>query len=180
MASESARPAYAQRPIARETSDDGRFSPDADVTVARLIAAGGGLGYAPKAPGTVASAAAALVGALLLWFAPNFLPLAAFLAILLGLWAIRGAGPVGDPGWIVIDEIAGMWVGLLALTRPTIWGLGACFLLFRFLDITKLGPVGWADRQRGPFAVMGDDLVAGLLTACIVWLVGQRHPWLLG
>lgn len=150
------------------------------VAIARLIASGGGLGHAPKASGTVASLAAVVVGALLLWLNPGFVALAAFAALVLGIWSIRAAGAVGDPGWVVIDEIAGQWVALLALARPTLLGLGACFLLFRLLDITKPGPIGWADRQRGPFAVMGDDLVAGLLTACIIWLAGQRYHWLLG
>jgi phosphatidylglycerophosphatase A len=37
--------------------------------------------------------------------------------------------------------------------------------LFRFFDIVKLGPVGWADRRKGFFWVMLDDLVAGAMAA---------------
>jgi len=44
-------------------------------------------------------------------------------------------------------------------------GWVAAFILFRFFDITKLGPVGWADRKHGPTGIMLDDLVAGFLAA---------------
>lgn len=155
------------------------------MTPARRIASGFGLGFAPKAPGTVASAAAVILGAALLRFVPALLPLATLVAIILGMWAIRAVGKelggeVGDPGWIVIDEVAGQWVALLGLTRFSLVGVAAGFLIFRLLDITKPGPVGWADRQSGPAAVMGDDLVAGAIVAGIFWAVRQRYPGLLG
>ncbi len=150
------------------------------MSLARRIAAAGGLGFAPKAPGTVASAAAVVLGAGLLRLGPVFLPLACLAAIVLGLWAVRAVAAPGDPGWIVIDEVAGQWVALMGLARPSLAGLVAAFLLFRLLDITKPGPVGWADRQRGPTAVMGDDLVAGIIAAGILWAVDRRFPGILG
>ena len=150
---------------------------------ARLIASGFGLGFAPRAPGTVASAAALALGALLKLASPGFLPLATLVVIIAGMWAIgaveRETGDaIGDPGWIVIDEVAGQFVALLGLARLQLgWlsvaGLAGAFLLFRLLDIAKPGPVGWADRQRGPAAVMGDDLVAGAITAGILWAIGR-------
>jgi phosphatidylglycerophosphatase A len=155
------------------------------VTPSRLIASGFGLGFAPKAPGTVASAATVVLAAALAWVNPAFLPLATLVAILLGLWSIRAVaramgGEIGDPGWIVIDEIAGQFVALLGLARLGLLGLLAAFLLFRLLDITKPGPVGWADRRHGPEAVIGDDLIAGAIVAGILWAVGQRFPGILG
>jgi phosphatidylglycerophosphatase A len=159
---------------------DGPVAGRRPLTFARLVAAGFGLGFAPKAPGSVASAAAAVLGAGLMWLGPGFVPLAALAAIALGLWSIRAAQQPGDPGWIVIDEIAGQWVALLGLVRPSLLGIAVAFLVFRLLDITKPGPVGWADRQRGPSAVMGDDLVAGVIAAGILWAVRQRFPGLVG
>ncbi|MDE2335368.1 MAG: phosphatidylglycerophosphatase A [Rhodospirillales bacterium] len=150
------------------------------MSAARHIASVGGLGFVPKAPGTVASAAALILGAGLLWLEPALLPLACLAAIVIGLWAVRAVAESGDPGWIVIDEVAGQWVALLGLTRPSMAGLAAAFLLFRLLDIAKPGPVGWADRQRGAAAVMGDDLVAGMLAAGILWALGMRFPGLFG
>ena len=154
------------------------------MTPSRLLAAGLGLGFAPRAPGTVASAAAAILGLAMLRLAPAVLPFATLAAILAGLWAIRAVardtgGELGDPGWIVIDEVAGQWVALLGLARPSVLGVAAAFLIFRLLDITKPGPVGWADRHRGPSAVMGDDLIAGLIAGGILWAIGRRFPGIL-
>ncbi|MBO0710081.1 MAG: phosphatidylglycerophosphatase A [Acetobacteraceae bacterium] len=148
--------------------------------LARIVAGGFGCGAAPVAPGTAASAAAALCGyALLLW--PGYmLGLAALAAILAGLWAIRVARADGDPGWVVIDEVAGQWVTLLGLARPSLAGVLAGFVIFRLLDITKPGPVGWADRQPGAAGVMADDVVAGLISAAILWVARSRWPALFG
>lgn len=127
------------------------------------------------AAGTVASVAAALVGAALLWWSPLALAAAALAAIAGGFWAVRAARVEGDPGWVVIDEFAGQWIGMLALATATPIGVAASFVLFRFFDITKLGPVGWADRQHGAFGVMADDVIAGVLTAVV--LAGVRWWW---
>ncbi|MFL5285984.1 MAG: phosphatidylglycerophosphatase A, partial [Rhodopila sp.] len=83
--------------------------------LARFIAAGFGTGYAPRAPGTVASAAAVLVGAVLLAVFPPALALAALAATIGGFIAVERAGITGDPNWVVIDEFAGQWIALLAL-----------------------------------------------------------------
>jgi phosphatidylglycerophosphatase A len=137
---------------------------------ARLVAAGLGLGFAPVAAGTVASAVALAIGAALLLLSPLLLAAAALLATCGGIWAVRAARIEGDPGWVVIDEVAGQWITLLGLGAVTPLGLLAAFLLFRLLDITKLGPVGWADRQHGAFGIMADDVIAGLIAALILWV----------
>jgi phosphatidylglycerophosphatase A len=144
--------------------------------LARFIAAGFGTGYAPFAAGTVASAAAVLTGALMLLVSPPLLALAAILATFGGYAAVRRAGVEGDPGWVVIDEFAGQWITLLALTRPTIPGLIGAFLLFRLFDITKLGPVGWADRRHGAFGIMADDVIAGIIAAVVLILLRLLQP----
>jgi phosphatidylglycerophosphatase A len=149
------------------------------VTLARLIASGFGSGLAPKAPGTAGSLAAVLIGAALMWLSPAALPLAVLLASLGGLWAVSAARVDGDPGWVVIDEFAGMWIAMLGLARPTAIGLIAAFLLFRLLDIVKPGPVGWADRQKGAAGIMADDIIAGAIAAGILWAVRSRFPGLL-
>jgi phosphatidylglycerophosphatase A len=125
------------------------------------------------ASGTVASAAAALVGGALLLVSPYLLIAAAALATAGGYWAIRAAQVEGDPGWVVIDEFAGQWIALLGLTQVTPAGLFVAFVLFRFFDITKLGPVGWADRQHSAAGIMADDVIAGALVAVIIAI--SRH-----
>ncbi len=144
--------------------------------LARLLASGFGMGYAP-ASGTVASAVAALAGGGLMLAVPLALPLAGFVACLIGLWAITATVPAdADPGWVVIDEVAGQWIALLGLARPTASGLLLAFAVFRLLDIAKPGPIGWADRQGGAAGVMADDVIAGAFTAGILWAVRARWP----
>lgn len=150
------------------------------VRLARFLAAGCGSGYAPAAPGTVASAVAVLLGAAMLAWAPLSLPLAAALATAGGVWVVHAAQVENDPGWVVIDEYAGQWIALLALARPNLLGLALAFLLFRLLDIAKPGPVGWADRQPGALGVMADDVIAGAIAAVLLYLVRLGWPTLLG
>jgi phosphatidylglycerophosphatase A len=141
----------------------------------RLVAAGLGTGRTPLAPGTFASAFAVVVGAGLLALSPWWLALAALLASVGGFIVIERAGVQGDPGWVVIDEFAGQWITLLALPRPTLAGMLLAFILFRLFDVTKLGPVGWADRQHGTFGIMADDIIAGVIAA--VLLLAARLAW---
>jgi phosphatidylglycerophosphatase A len=147
---------------------------------ARLIASGFGTGYAPLAAGTVASAAAVVSGAGLLLLSPWVLACMALLATIGGYLAVKRAAIEGDPGWVVIDEFAGQWITLLALARPTITGLVAAFILFRLFDITKLGPVGWADRRHGAFGIMADDVIAGVIAAVLLVLLRLIRPeWIM-
>jgi phosphatidylglycerophosphatase A len=144
-------------------------------TLARAIATAGGLGRAPAAPGTVASAASVLAGAAM---GRGALAGGALAATLAGIAALhRLPDAVDDPPQVVIDEVAGQFVAMLGLPegRRSARGLLAAFALFRVFDIAKPGPVGWADRRSGPVAVMADDLVAGalaafVLRACRRWL----------
>jgi phosphatidylglycerophosphatase A len=150
------------------------------VTLARLIASGCGCGFVPVAPGTAGSAMALLSGALLMQLPPYVLPAAVLLATLGGFWAVRAANVDGDPGWVVIDEFAGQWLALFGLAHASLAGLLAAFLIFRVLDIAKPGPIGWADRQKSAAGVMADDVIAGAVTACILWAINARWPELLG
>ena len=125
-------------------------------------------GYVPPRPGTAGSLLATIAGAGLMRLPTPVLPAAVAAASLAGLWAVRRASGGADAGWVVIDEVAGQWLALSGLARPRLTGLAAAFALFRILDVAKPGPVGWADRQAGAAAVMGDDLIAGALTAGVL------------
>ena len=143
---------------------------------ARLIASGGCVGLVPIAPGTVASLVALLLGALLMRLPPYALSIAILLATIGGLWAIRSLHIDDDPGWVVIDEFAGQWVALLGLAQASVAGLLTAFVVFRILDVVKPGPIGWADRQSGAAGIMADDIIAGAITAGIVWAMRSRWP----
>jgi phosphatidylglycerophosphatase A len=64
--------------------------------------------------------------------------------------------------------------------RASTAGLIAAFIIFRLLDVTKPGPIGWADRQSGAAGIMADDLVAGAIAAAILWAVRSHWPDVLG
>lgn len=146
------------------------------MTFSRIVASGCGTGYAPIAPGTVASAIALLIGAAVLHIVPAALPFLAALAAIAGLWSVAAARAENDPGWVVIDEYAGQWLAMCGLARETVPGLIAAFLIFRLLDITKPGPIAWADRQKTPAGIMADDIIAGAIAAGILWAVRSRWP----
>jgi phosphatidylglycerophosphatase A len=144
--------------------------------VSTLLASGFGAGYAPVAPGTFGSLLGLLIGALLLSFG--------HVALVIGILAFSYAGmrsisalneAHADPGWIVIDEIAGQMIPLLVLPHITIIGLVLAFVAFRIFDITKLGPIAWADSRHDAWGVMGDDWLAGIAAAILLLLI--RMVW---
>jgi len=143
--------------------------------MSRLVASFFGVGFFPKAPGTAGSAVALLLGAGLMSGPSWLLPFGAALAAVAGYLAIPCAvtDPQADPGWVVIDEVAGQWIALLGLGGVSVIGLAAAFVGFRLLDIWKPGPVGWADRQTGAFGIMADDILAGGGVALLLY--AARH-----
>jgi len=146
----------------------------------RFIASGGGAGFAPRAPGTFGSLVGLVLGAALLYFGHGPLLLCTLLVSAAGIWAIGKVGGADDAGWIVIDEIAGQMIAVLALPFFTLRGLILAFLLFRLFDITKLGPIGRLDRRHDAWGVMGDDWVAGafafICVAVILFLFPVPRP----
>ena len=141
------------------------------VTGASLVATCVGIGYAPIASGTVASAAAAIA-----WF---LIPLSAFAQCiiataitLIGIWASgRTAAQVKDedPSIVVIDEVAGMWLALAAAPRTLPVAITA-FCLFRALDIGKWTPMRQLERLPGGWGIMMDDVAAGLISRALLAL----------
>ncbi len=86
----------------------------------------------------------------------------------IGLWAAH-PGAEGDPGWVVIDETAGAWLGVIGLGG---WPFVVGWLVARDADITKWPPgVKAAERLPGAWGVMADDLLAGLYGLAAGWLV---------
>jgi phosphatidylglycerophosphatase A len=147
----------------------------------RAVASAGGVGFFPWAPGTAGSAVALVLGVAVLHVAGHeVLAFCAVLAAVGGFFAIRAARAADDPGWVVIDEVAGQWLTLLGLGHVSLGGAVAAFALFRLLDIAKPGPIGWADRMNSPFGIMADDVLAGLIGGVILWALLWWRPLLLG
>lgn len=67
-----------------------------------------------------------------------------------------------DPQEVVIDEFAGYYLALLGLDICSVFNVLSAFVLFRFFDITKLGPIRRAERLSGAWGIMADDIVAGV------------------
>lgn len=139
-----------------------------------LIATSFGSGLAPKAPGTFGTLTAVPL-AYALSFAPNWaFWLAAFLVTVIGTWAASrfcAATGMHDDQRIVVDEVAGYLVTLLATARTPVH-LALAFILFRLFDIWKPPPVRYIDDHvKGGFGVMADDLAAGVYGAAVLWLL---------
>jgi len=141
---------------------------------ARLIATGFGIGYLPIAPGTWASLASLpLAWLIALNYGQMGLAIAALIALLGGIWASNTTEKLTgekDPSSIVIDEVAGQWITLIAVA-PDLMLYGAGFVLFRIFDIFKPWPVSWAEGLPGGFGVMMDDVLAGIYAGIGVYLL---------
>jgi len=137
--------------------------------VAFAIATWGGVGYAPVASGTVASA----VALVLLWLIPFTISALAWTVAAVpaaGLWAggrVERVLGQKDPGIIVVDEIAGMGLAVLLLPR-TIPVLLVAFFLFRLFDVWKPFPARESQAFSGGLGVMIDDLIAGVYALILV------------
>ena len=150
---------------------------------AHLVALGFGSGLSPTAPGTVGTLWAWLTFFLLQhWLLPAGIGVVLLAGLVLGWWACtitaRHLG-VADPGCIVWDEILAFWLVLWLAMPMGFWGQLVAFVLFRFFDAVKPGPVAWADQLfkglgwRGGWGIVFDDLVAAFCTLLVIAL--WRH-----
>lgn len=152
---------------------------------AHLLALGFGSGLAPVAPGT-AGTLWAWVAWVALQPALSHRVTAVILvaATLVGWWACTVTArhlAQADPSAIVWDEIVAFWVVLWLVMPAGFWAQAIAFLLFRFFDAAKPGPVAWADQlfkqRRGRpigwaqgFGILFDDFVAALCTLLVIAL----------
>jgi len=97
---------------------------------------------------------------------------------LLAVWVAHEAERIiggGDPGSIVIDEMAGILIAGAGLPFNALHAV-AVFVLFRLFDILKPFPVGWLDRRlKGGIGIVMDDLAAGILANLVI----RSGTWLL-
>ena len=146
--------------------------------LAVLIATVFGVGYAPLAPGTVASVVTVIFLGLVP-FSRAGLVIFLVLVVVVGTWAAHVAERViggKDPGAIVIDEVAGMTLSVVAfpLTSEV---LAVGLALFRVFDVLKPPPAQESQRIRGGIGVMIDDLIAGLYALAIIALGRSLIGW---
>ncbi|GAA7504762.1 phosphatidylglycerophosphatase A [Helicobacter pylori] len=131
-------------------------------------------GYSKKAPGTIGSLVALLLGLPILIFSANTLFLGAIFVGLIAITQIdkeEEESKVHDSSYIVIDELVGMWIAM-AISGLSLAGVILSFIFFRIYDITKPSLIGTIDKEvKGGLGVVADDALAGVLAGLSVLLV---------
>ena len=138
-------------------------------------------GLSPKAPGTVGSFVALILGLFLLEFVhPSRLFLLSLLVTVIAVKQIdiyeKELG-IHDSSEIVIDELAGMWIALSICglnSENILFTAPLAFIFFRLFDIYKPSVIGRIDRDvKGGLGVMGDDVIAGIFAGICTALSWQ-------
>jgi phosphatidylglycerophosphatase A len=141
------------------------------VSAPRAISTLFGIGYAPGAPGTAASAVALPIAWLIAGSAGRLaLMLAAVAALAIGAWASElyaARSKTFDPSECVVDELAGQWIAC-AFAPVSLAGYALAFLLFRLFDVWKPWPIRHVERLHGGLGIMADDVVAALMAGVIL------------
>ncbi|MCG9757827.1 phosphatidylglycerophosphatase A [Pseudoalteromonas sp. Isolate6] len=137
----------------------------------QFFALGFGLGLARKAPGTFGTLAGlpfifATQGEAI-WLQC----LIAIAMTLFGIWVCGKTADdvnVHDHPAIVWDEVAGFYITMIGAALS--WqSLIVGFILFRFFDILKPGPIKWLDKRlHGGSGIMLDDVLAGIFSLICV------------
>lgn len=144
-----------------------------------------GAGFGKPGPGTWGSIAAVLLWAAAslglhptAWLLLGELLAGIALAILLGVPAatiVERESGRHDPGFVVIDEVAGQWIALLG--APAGWRAALlCLVLFRLFDVVKPFPVGMLERLPQGWGIVFDDVAAGLYALGVAWLLRHFLP----
>jgi phosphatidylglycerophosphatase A len=136
------------------------------------------IGKLKPGPGTWASATTILIWlGLTHWITPHCQIWAAILfalaAVLIGIPAatrVACASAKKDPSFVVIDEVAGQLIALIA--APITWeSLLAAFILFRVFDILKPPPIRQLERLPQGTGIVLDDVGAGLCALLVMQLL---------
>jgi len=148
-----------------------------------IIASGFGTGFSPVAPGTVGAALATAVWIVISLFVSSgiLLAITCGLIVLFTILGIRAANVLEpewgeDPSKVVVDEMVGVWIPLLAAYADHYYYALAAFVLFRLFDIFKPLGIRKMESLKGGVGVMMDDILAGIYS--LVVLLGLR--WVIG
>jgi len=137
-----------------------------------------GIGRLHPGPGTWGSATTVLLWTALAYALPLALrtPVAIALALLVTLIGIPAATQISrayatkDPQFVVIDEVAGQLIALIA--APLSWKTFlAGFILFRAFDIVKPPPVRQLEKLPEGTGIVLDDVAAGLYALAVMQLL---------
>ncbi len=136
-----------------------------------------GVGFIKYAPGTFGSLAIMPLLYILGQFNPPVFLFAPFLLILTALSSViaefaQKKYELHDPGWIVIDEVIGMFIAWLFVRDNNLVHLAILFALFRFFDIVKIWPASFFDKKvkHGAGTIL-DDVVSGIYAGALTYLI---------
>ncbi|MCK5708791.1 MAG: phosphatidylglycerophosphatase A, partial [Candidatus Aureabacteria bacterium] len=124
-------------------------------------------GKVPHAPGTAGSILALLVFYLIRSFVDSYFILAGitFIVFLVGVYVSgkeQEKSGIEDPSFVVIDEVAGIFLALLFVSNVSVINYLIVLALFRFFDITKILFIKRVEGLKGGWGIMCDDILAGL------------------
>ncbi|HTT20454.1 MAG TPA: phosphatidylglycerophosphatase A [Candidatus Sulfotelmatobacter sp.] len=137
-----------------------------------------GVGYMQPGPGTWGSAATVLLWAAVAQFLPHSARIPTVMAVVVGVIVVgipaatlvARASDRKDPGFVVIDEVAGQLVSLIAV--PLAWKTFLVgFILFRVFDILKPTPVRQLERLPEGSGIVLDDVAAGIYALAVMQLL---------
>jgi len=153
--------------------------------LAKLIGTSLGFGYAPLGPGTFGTIFGlicyigmaygfGIVETETMNFNLDYLLIGLILVFTwLGTWSAKELEEEWghDPGKIVMDETVGVWITVLFI--PFSWtNVLLALIIFRFFDILKpLGIRTIDEKMLTPFAVMLDDILAGVYSAITIQVI---------
>jgi phosphatidylglycerophosphatase A len=141
-----------------------------------------GVGYAPKAPGTMGSLATIPVIYALSALNTTFNQLLIIITVLFVTACyiteiVQKERGLHDPQWIVIDEVIGMLI-TWAFIFPKVDLVNIClvFVVFRVYDILKIFPANWADKKiTNGIGTNLDDVISALYAGLVVWAINYFH-----
>ena len=140
----------------------------------RLLATVFYLGRSPICPGTVGTLGGIPVVLFFCYLGPVGYVVGAFFLTLVAIIVsqiFETKFKVHDSQEIVIDEVAG-YVVAMAWVPPHLIYFVIAFIIFRLLDIFKPFPIHYIDQHvSGGVGTVGDDILAGILTNCIVQVI---------
>lgn len=145
----------------------------------QLIATGCGVGFFPYGPGTMGALFAIVVWYLLslLVSMPSLIGITLALVVLftfLGAWSATVSERYWgeDPSRVVIDEVVGQWIVLLAIPANfQLWHVVVALALFRFFDIVKPLGVRKMENFKGGWGIVADDILAGVYGFIVLQLL---------
>lgn len=137
-----------------------------------------GIGFFPKAPGTLASV---IIAPITYFIYQAGIPFFLFIPLIVILIFIscyiaevaQKKYHLHDPQWIVIDEVIGMFITGLFIQNNSWPHALVLLILFRFFDIFKIWPASYLDQKvMHGYGTIMDDVVSGLY-AGLTYLVGH-------